>query len=96
MCLSACAEGRHGTAPTVGYLNPLNLGRLFLIGSSRMYDVALETDVEKGVVRRLAEIADNAGAVIRFIQVSLDGAAPSARAIAFLDFSDSDVPPKTL
>lgn len=80
--------------PTAGHFNPLNLGRLFLNRSLRMYGVALETDVEKGVVRRLAEIADNIGAVIRFIQVSLDEAAPSAKAIAFLDFSDSDVPPE--
>lgn len=74
---------------------PLNLGRLFFDKKRKMYGVALETKVEKGVVKRLSEIADNIGVIIRFIQVSMEKAdSPTARAIAFLDFSNSNASPE--
>ncbi|MEM3465870.1 MAG: V4R domain-containing protein [Candidatus Jordarchaeales archaeon] len=79
-----------------GELNPLDLGRLTVLDRGQKWcGVVLETAFGKDVVRRLGEIAENLGIVIRFIQVSMVKAQePSARAVAFLDFSNAIVTPK--
>ncbi len=81
---------------TLGGLNPLDLGRLTVLDRGQKWcGVVLETDFREGGVRRLGEIADNLGIVIRFIQVSMvRGQEPFARAVAFLDFSSSVVTPE--
>lgn len=57
--------------------------------------VALEMNIENGVVRRLAEIAEKAGIIIRFIQVSMvDPHATSLRAVVFLDFFKASITPE--
>ncbi|MEM2929954.1 MAG: V4R domain-containing protein [Thermoproteota archaeon] len=79
-----------------GGLNPLDLGRLTVLDRGQKWcGVVLETAFGKDVVRRLGEIAENLGIVIRFIQVSMVRAQePFARAVAFLDFSNSVVTPQ--
>ncbi|MCX8183406.1 MAG: hypothetical protein N3F08_03190 [Crenarchaeota archaeon] len=76
--------------------NPLDLGRMVLLDADeRLYGVVLETSVEKGVVSRLAEIAENAGITIRFIQFSsVEAHDGLMRAIVFLDFSNTSVTPE--
>jgi predicted hydrocarbon binding protein len=78
------------------YFNPLNLGRIVVLDArQRWYGVVVETIIEEGVVRRLAEIAEDAGIIIRFIQFSnIEPHDSLAKAIAFLDFSDTSVTPE--
>ncbi|MEM3648742.1 MAG: 4-vinyl reductase [Thermoproteota archaeon] len=78
------------------YFNPLNLGRIVVLDvGQKWYGVVLETSIEKGVVRRLAEIAENAGIIIRFIQFSnVEPHDSLAKAIAFLDFSNTSITPE--
>lgn len=78
------------------YFNPLNLGRIVVLDAGqRWYGVVLETIVEKGVIRRLAEVAERAGIVIRFIQFSnVEPHDSIAKAVVFLDFSDTSVTPQ--
>lgn len=78
------------------YFNPLNLGRIVVLDAGqRWYGVVVETIIEEGVLRRLAEIAENAGIIIRFIQFSnVEPHDSLAKAIAFLDFSNTSVTPR--
>ncbi|MCX8182996.1 MAG: hypothetical protein N3F08_01045 [Crenarchaeota archaeon] len=80
----------------LGELNPLDLGRLTVLDRGQKWcGVVLETTFGKDVVRRLGEIAENLGIVIRFIQVSMVRARePFAKAVAFLDFSNAIVTPE--
>lgn len=75
---------------------PLNLGRLMVLSrGQKWYGVVLETEVGKDVVRRLGELAEEEGILIRFIQVSMvEDQEPFARAVAFLDFSSANVTPE--
>ncbi|MBO3808287.1 MAG: hypothetical protein FGF50_01645 [Candidatus Brockarchaeota archaeon] len=78
------------------YQVPLNLGRLMVLSRGRKgCGVVLETEVRKDVVRRLGELAEEEGILIRFIQVSMvEDQEPFARAVAFLDFSKASVTPE--
>ncbi|MEM2930764.1 MAG: V4R domain-containing protein [Thermoproteota archaeon] len=78
------------------YQAPLNLGRLMVLSRGQKWcGVVLETEVGKDVVRRLGELAENQGILIRFIQVSMvEDQEPFARAVAFLDFSNANVTPE--
>jgi len=78
------------------YFNPLNLGRIVVLDAGQRWrGVVLETIVERGVVRRLAEIAENAGITIRFIHYShLENDEKIARALVFLDFSNTNITPE--
>jgi len=78
------------------YFNPLNLGRIVVLDAGQRWcGVVLETIVERGVVRRLAEIAEDAGIIIRFIQFSnIEPHDSLAKAIAFLDFSETSITPE--
>jgi predicted hydrocarbon binding protein len=82
--------------PPGEYFSPLDLGRIVVLNAGqKWYGLVLETSFEKSVVRRLGEIAENAGIIIRFIQVSM--AEPSeklAKTIAFLDFSETSINPE--
>lgn len=75
---------------------PLNLGRLMVLSKGQKWcGVVLETEVGKDVVRRLGELAEDQGILIRFIQVSMvEAQEPFARAVAFLDFSTAKVTPE--
>jgi len=80
------------------YFNPLDLGRLVVLDAGqKWYGLVLETGFEKSVVRRLAEIAENVGSIIRFIKVSM--AEPSeqlAKPIHFMDFSNTSITPEEI
>ena len=82
--------------PPGEYFDPLDLGRIVVLNAGqKWYGLVLETSFEKSVVRRLGEIAEDAGIAIRFIQVSM--AEPSeqlAKAIVFLDFSNTSITPE--
>jgi predicted hydrocarbon binding protein len=82
--------------PPGEYFNPLDLGRIVVLDArQRWCGVVLETIVERGVVRRLAEMAENAGIIIRFIQFSnIEPHDSLAKAIAFLDFSETSINPE--
>jgi len=82
--------------PPGEYFNPLNLGRIVVLDArQRWCGLVLETIVERGVVRRLAEIAENAGIIIRFIHYShLENDEKFARALVFLDFSNTSITPE--
>ncbi|MEM3578790.1 MAG: V4R domain-containing protein [Candidatus Bathyarchaeia archaeon] len=55
----------------------------------------MESKVEKGNLRRLAELADSLGITIRYIQFSMEEAGkPTVNAIAFLDFSKAKATPE--
>jgi len=92
--LQACPKV--AAATTSEHLKPLNLGRIMIFDKNRkIYGIALECNVEKGVLSKLSEIADKIGAITRFIQVSMAGASePSVKAIALLDLSDSNTAPE--
>lgn len=77
-------------------LNPLNIGRLIVLDEcDKWCGVVMEVNFRKDVVKRLGEIAENLGIVIRFIQVSMvKPKEPFARAVAFLDFSSAIVTPE--
>lgn len=67
---------------------------MVLSRGQKWYGVVLETEVGKDVVRRLGELAEE-GILIRFIQVSMvDDQEPFSRAVAFLDFSNTNVTPE--
>ncbi len=75
---------------------PLDIGRVIVFDKGRkLYGLALECGVRKGVLRRLSEIAEKVGAVIRFVQYSMTEAEePLVKGMAFLDFSDSEATPE--
>jgi hypothetical protein len=89
------ARRKHSQLPGE-YFNPLDLGRMVILNAGqKWYGLVLETSFEKSVVRRLARIAENAGILMRFIQVSM--AEPSeklAKTIVFLDFSNVSITPE--
>lgn len=61
----------------------------------KIYGLALEAKVEKGNLRRLAELADSLDITIRYIQFSMEEAGkPTVNAIAFLDFSKAKATPQ--
>jgi len=92
--LQACPKV--AAATNSEHLKPLNLGRIMIFDKNRkIYGIALECNVEKGVLSKLSEISDKIGAITRFIQVSMAGASePSVKAIALLDLSDSNTAPE--
>jgi len=75
---------------------PLNIGRfMFFGGNQKIYGLAIESKVEQGNLRKLAELADNLGIIIRYIQFSMEETfKPTINAIAFLDFSKAKATPK--
>jgi len=78
------------------YFKPLNMGRMIVFDENRkLYGVAIECKVRKSVLKKLSEIAQKTGIIIRFIQVSMvEVDEPLVRAVAFLDMSDSNITPE--
>ena len=61
--LQACPKV--AAATTSEHLKPLNLGRIMIFDKNRkIYGIALECNVEKGVLSKLSEIADKIGAIV--------------------------------
>jgi predicted hydrocarbon binding protein len=75
---------------------PLDVGRVMIFDENqKIYGLAIEAKVEKGNLRKLAEVAESLGVTIRYIQFSMNEARKSTiNAIAFLDFSKSKATPK--
>ena len=78
------------------YFNPLNIGRIVVLDAGQRWcGIVIEANIERGVVRRLAEIAENAGIIVRYIQFSnVEPSEKLARAIVFLDFSETSINPE--
>jgi len=75
---------------------PLNIGRVMVFNENqKIYGLAIESKVEEGNLRKLAELADSLGIVIRYIQFSMEETRkPTVNAVAFLDFSNSKATPE--
>lgn len=75
---------------------PLNVGRIMAFNENhKIYGLALESKVEQGNLRKLAELADSLGITIRYIQFSMEETQkPVINAIAFLDFSKAKATPE--
>lgn len=82
--------------PINAYFKPLNIGRILLFGGQqKIYGIAVESEIEKGVLRKISELSERLGAVIRYIQISMTKVdEASVNAIAFADFSNSKVLPE--
>ncbi|MEM2281762.1 MAG: V4R domain-containing protein [Candidatus Bathyarchaeia archaeon] len=74
---------------------PLNIGRIIAFNENQeIYGLALELKVEQGSLRKLAELADSLGIIIRYIQFSVEETQkPVINAIAFLEFSRAKATP---
>jgi hypothetical protein len=70
---------------------PLDVGRVMIFDEKqKIYGLAIGSKVEKGNLRKLAEVAESLDITIRYIQFSMNGTRkPTVNAIAFLDFSNS-------
>ncbi len=75
---------------------PLNVGRVMVFDENhKIYGIALELKVEKGNLRKMAELSESLGIVTRYIQVSMEETGkPTVNAIAFLDFSRAKATPE--
>ncbi|MEM2337590.1 MAG: 4-vinyl reductase [Candidatus Bathyarchaeia archaeon] len=75
---------------------PLNIGRVMVFDEKqKIYGFAIESRVEKGNLRKLAELAESFGIIIRYIQFSMEDAGkPAVNVISFLDFSRAKVTPE--
>jgi len=75
---------------------PLDVGRVMIFGENqKIYGLAIEAKVEKGNLKKLAEVAESLDITIRYIQFSMSGIRkPTVNAIAFLDFSKSRATPE--
>ncbi|MEM4701006.1 MAG: V4R domain-containing protein [Candidatus Bathyarchaeia archaeon] len=75
---------------------PLNIGRIMAFDeNNKIYGLALESKVEQGNLRKLAELADSLGITICYIQFSMEETQkPVVNAIAFLDFSKAKATPE--
>lgn len=63
--------------------------------NKKIYGIVIESKAVKSALRKLSELADNLGITVRYIQYSMDKIAkPTVTAIAFLDFSNAEVPPE--
>jgi len=63
--------------------------------NQKIYGLAIESKIEQGNLRKLAELADSLGIIIRYIQVSMEETnKPAINAIAFLDFTKAKATPK--
>lgn len=90
-------HARRGNKTSRSNSKPLNIGRMMFFNEKdhKICGLALESKVEKGNLRRLAELADSLGITIRYIQFSMEEAGkPTVNAIAFLDFSKAKATPE--
>lgn len=78
-------------------LNPLDIGRIVVSERRRIFGRVLEASYEKGVLRQLAELAENLGVIILHMHVSMPKpTAETAKAIAFLDLTGSEASPEQI
>ncbi|MEM3728357.1 MAG: V4R domain-containing protein [Candidatus Bathyarchaeia archaeon] len=75
---------------------PLDVGRVMIFNKDqKIYGLAIEAKVEKGNLRKLAEVAESLDITVRYIQFSMNEAhKPTVNAIAFLDFSKARATPE--
>jgi predicted hydrocarbon binding protein len=73
------------------FYEPLNIERIILPDrNQKIYGIILKTKIEKGVFRKIAELAEKLGVIVRYIQISMTKTHESTvTAIAFFDFSNS-------
>ncbi len=78
------------------HFTPLNVGRIIIFNDNqKIYGLAIESTIEIGNFRKLTELADSMGIVIRYIQFSMEeNRKPTVTAIVFLDFSNAKVTPE--
>ncbi len=78
--------------------HPLNIGRFLIFNENQtICGLVIEARIERGVVRRLSEILGKFGIIVHFVQFSMTEAeASTVKALAFLDFSNSQVSPEEL
>ncbi|MEM0058525.1 MAG: hypothetical protein QXG09_06625 [Candidatus Bathyarchaeia archaeon] len=63
--------------------------------NQKIYGLAIESKIEQGNLRKLAELADSLGIIIRYIQFSMEEThKPAINAIAFLDFTRAKATPE--
>ena len=61
----------------------------------KIYGIIVKSKIGLGLLKKLAELAENIGVTIRYIQFSMvEADEPFIRAIAFLDFSNSTISPE--
>ncbi|MEM3617221.1 MAG: hypothetical protein QXJ31_04835, partial [Candidatus Bathyarchaeia archaeon] len=75
---------------------PLDVGRVMIFNKDqKIYGLAIEAKVEKGNLRKLAEVAESLDITVRYIQFSMNEAhKPTVNALAFLDFSKARATPE--
>jgi len=77
--------------------NPLDIGRIFIsLKDEKIIGLAVESsEIYKGILHELSEIADEIGVIIRFIQFSMPKPGEkTAKGIAFIDISNAKVSPR--
>ncbi|MEM3458794.1 MAG: V4R domain-containing protein [Candidatus Bathyarchaeia archaeon] len=81
---------------TQQYYEPLNMGRIILFDKNqKIYGIIIQSKIEQGVLRKIAELAEKLGVIVRYIQISMPKAhEPTITAIAFIDFSNSKTTPE--
>ncbi|MEM3696007.1 MAG: V4R domain-containing protein [Candidatus Bathyarchaeia archaeon] len=76
-------------------LNPFDVGRIIVTGGRKIFGFALEACYEKSVLRQLGELAEKQGVIVRYIQISMPKPSDeTAKAVAFIDFSQSQLSPE--
>ena len=76
--------------------DPLNIGRVMIFDENqKIYGLVIKAETQIGALRKISELAEKLNIIIRYIQFSMTKIIePSVTAIAFLDFSKSNVSPE--
>jgi len=84
------------SSETEGF-DPINICRIVVSDGRKVCGLAVETTYEKKVLRELGEMAENLNVTILYIQVSMpEPGAETAKALAFLDLTNSEVSPEQI
>jgi predicted hydrocarbon binding protein len=76
-------------------LNSFDIGRIIITGGRKIYGFAIEASYEKGVLRQVGALAEKYGVIVRCIQISMPKPTDEiAKAIVFIDFSQSKLSPE--
>lgn len=76
-------------------LNPFDIGRIIVTDGRKIFGFAIEASYEKGVLHQLGELVEKYGVMVRCIQISMPKPSDeTAKAIVFIDFSQSKLSPE--